>query len=169
MDHLYGIWTEHNITHIYRILVIPTWTMIWMNACMKIYKWHWTIFTQKNVCSQRQVLPQAKNTITLGQHNLKKLTPKTQIGTIGIHNATYILHERFGKNCTYIITILQEHTQARTYSHTHTRMHTHTHTHTHTPHQYHHQSKKRWDHQHLLGSCLHTFCQVTFTIFFVFF
>ena len=41
----------------------------------------------------------------------KNSLPKPQTGNIGIHNITYVLHKRFGKNCTYIITILQEHTQ----------------------------------------------------------
>ena len=36
---------------------------------------------------------QAKTTITLGQYNPQKLTPKAQTGNIGIHNVTYILHE----------------------------------------------------------------------------
>ena len=35
---------------------------------MKIYKWRLTISTQNNVCSQCQVPPQAKNTITFGQY-----------------------------------------------------------------------------------------------------
>ena len=56
--------------------------------------------------------PQAKNT-TLGQYDPQKLTPKTQTGNIGIHNVTYILHKRFGENRTYIITVLQMHTQTR--------------------------------------------------------
>ena len=43
---------------------------------------------------------------------------------MGIHNVTYILHERFGKNRTYILAILQEHTQTCTRSHTHTHRHT---------------------------------------------
>ena len=46
----------------------------WMNNWMKIYKWHLTISTQNNVCSQHQEPQQAKNTITLGQYNQKKKT-----------------------------------------------------------------------------------------------
>ena len=61
-----------------------------VNELMKIYKWHLTISTQNNVCSQHQVPPQAKNTITLGQYNPQKLTPKTQTGNIGVHNVRYI-------------------------------------------------------------------------------
>ena len=45
---------------------------------MKIYKWHGTISTQNDVCSQHRVPPKAKSTITLGQHNPKKLTRKKQ-------------------------------------------------------------------------------------------
>ena len=55
---------------------------------MKIYKWRLTISTQNYACSQRQVPPQAKNTITLGQYGPQKLTSKTQTGNIGIHNVT---------------------------------------------------------------------------------
>ena len=72
---------------------------------MKIYRWHLTIPTQNNVCSQRQVPPQTKNTKTLGQYKPQKLTPKPKTGTMGIHSVTYILHKRFGENRTYIITI----------------------------------------------------------------
>ena len=43
---------------------------------MKIYKRRWPISTQSNVCSQRQVPPQAKNTITSAQYNPSKLTQK---------------------------------------------------------------------------------------------
>ena len=53
---------------------------------------------QNNVCSHRKVPPQAKNTITLGQYDPQKLTPKTQTVNISIHNVTYILHKRFGEN-----------------------------------------------------------------------
>ena len=41
---------------------------------------------------------QAKTTITLGQYNPQKLTPKAQTGNIGIHNVTYTLLKRFGEN-----------------------------------------------------------------------
>ena len=75
---------------------------------------------QNNVCSQRQVPPQTKNTITLGQYDPQKHTPKTQTGNEGIHNVTYILHKRLGENHIYIITILQVHTQMRACIHTHT-------------------------------------------------
>ena len=92
----------------------------WMNKWRKIYEWRLTISKQNNVYSQRQVLPQAKNTITPGQHDPQKLTRKTQNGNIGIHNVTYILHKRFGNNRTYIITILQVYTQTRARTHTHT-------------------------------------------------
>ena len=64
----------------------------------------------------------------------KNSLPKPQTGNIGIHNITYVLHKRFGKSCTCIITILQEHTQ--------------THVHSHTHHQYHHQHKKHGHWQH---------------------
>ena len=47
-----------------------------LNEWMKMYKRRLTISTPDNVCSQRQVPPQAKNTITLGQHNPQKLTQK---------------------------------------------------------------------------------------------
>ena len=70
------------------------------------------------------------NTITPGQYNPQMSLPKPQTRTIGIHNITYLLHKRFAKNHTYIITILQELTQMHVNSHTHTHTYTHTHTHT---------------------------------------
>ena len=48
------------------------------NEWMKIYKWHLRITTQSNACSQRQVPPQTKNTLTLGPYNPQKLTPKAK-------------------------------------------------------------------------------------------
>ena len=51
--------------------------------------------------SSSQVPPQAKNTITLGEYDQQRLTPKTQTGTIGIHNVTYILQTRFGNIIDY--------------------------------------------------------------------
>ena len=57
-----------------------------MNEWMKIYKWRVTIFTQNYVCAQWQVPPQANTTITLGQSNPQKLTPKTSDQT---HRHTY--------------------------------------------------------------------------------
>ena len=99
---------------------------------MKIDQWRLTISTQNNVRSQRQVHPQTKNKIRLGQYDPQKLTPNTQTGNRGIHNVTYILHIRVGKNRTYIITILQEHTQTREFTHSHTHTHTRAHAHTHT-------------------------------------
>ena len=48
-----------------------------LNDSMKIYRWRLTISTQNNVCSQRQVPPQTNNTITSGQYNPQKLTPKS--------------------------------------------------------------------------------------------
>ena len=50
---------------------------MWINECIKIYKWRLTVSTQNNVCLQCQVPPQAKNTITLGQYNPQKFTTKT--------------------------------------------------------------------------------------------
>ena len=56
-----------------------TWSLATgVNEWRKIYRWCKTISTQNNVCSQWQVPPQAKNTITLGQYNPQKLTPKIQ-------------------------------------------------------------------------------------------
>ena len=116
----------------------------WLSEWMKIYRWRLTISTQSDICSQRQVPPQAESTITWGQYGPRKLTPKTQTGNIGIHNVTHILHNRFGENRTYIITNFQVHTQTRARKHTHT--HTHTHHH-HHHHHHHHQRKKHWHHQ----------------------
>ena len=60
---------------------------------MKMYKWRLTISTENDVCSQRQVPPQAKNTLTLGQHNPQKLAPKTQYRKQRyVHYVTYILY-----------------------------------------------------------------------------
>ena len=66
------------------------------NEWMKIYKWRLTISTRYNVYSQRQVFPQAKNTVTLEQYNPQNSLQNPQTGTIGIHNFTFVLHKRFG-------------------------------------------------------------------------
>ena len=49
--------------------------------------------------------PQAKkyNNIKTVQPTINSL-PKLRTGTIGILNVTYILHIRFGENCTYMYT-----------------------------------------------------------------
>ena len=73
---------------------------------MKMYRWRLTISTRNDVCSQTRCPNKLNNTITLGLYNPQK----PQTGTTGIHNVIYILHKRFGRNSTYIITILQERT-----------------------------------------------------------
>ena len=74
---------------------------------MKIFRWCVTNFKQNNVRSPGQVPPQAKNTTMLGQYDSRKLTPKSQIENIGVHNVTCRLHKRFGENCTYISAFLR--------------------------------------------------------------
>ena len=72
---------------------------------MKIYKWRLTISTQNNLCSQRQVPPQAKNTITLGQYDPQKFTPKTQTRNIniGFHNILMLHTLRCRNSCIYVM------------------------------------------------------------------
>ena len=68
-------WKDTNIADCYQSLLFMLLTEE-NSKFMKNYKWHLTISTRNNVCSQRQVPPQAKNTITLVQYNPQKLTPK---------------------------------------------------------------------------------------------